>query len=149
MLREELGVCYYVSAGQSLRTHSGRFIIASGIAKEVVDTVIARILEECKKLRTQPVGKEELAKVKNYLVGMTKMGLESSDEWAYFYGSQLLLDGTIKTIDEKLATIESITGSQIMAAARDIFTPNNVYIGSIGPVGHTKLTKADIKNLLS
>lgn len=148
LLREELGVCYYVSAGQSLRTHSGRVLISSGVTKEKVDMVIKEILKECKKIITDIITEEEVRKVKNYLIGMSKMNLESSDQWASFYGKQVLFDKEIKTIDQKIKDIESVTIKQIKDTAKDLFSYDNLYIGSIGPKGHTMLSNKDIKDLL-
>lgn len=148
LLREELGVCYYVSASQSLRTHSGRVLISSGVTKEKVDMVIKEILKECKKIITDTITEEEVRKVKNYLIGMSKMNLESSDQWASFYGKQVLFDKEIKTIDQKIKDIESVTIKQIKDTAKDLFSYDNLYIGSIGPKGHTILSNKDIKDLL-
>ncbi len=148
LLREELGVCYYVTAGQSLRTHSGRFLISSGITKESVDMVITKIIEECQKIKTVKVDKDELQKVKNYLTGMSKLGLESSDARAYFYGSQLLLDDNVKTIDQKIKEIESVTQQDIINIAKKIFTIDNLYIGSIGPKDHIKLNINGLKKVI-
>ncbi len=148
LLREELGVCYYVTAGQSLHTHSGRFLISSGITKESVDMVITKIIEECQKIKTIKVDKAELQKVKNYLTGMSKLGLESSDARAYFYGSQLLLDDDVKTIDQKIKEIESITQQDVINIAKKIFTIDNLYIGSIGPKDHIKLNMNSLKKII-
>lgn len=148
LLREELGVCYYVSAGQSLRTHSGRFLISSGITKDKVDMVIGKILEECKKIKIEKISKIELQKVKNYLIGMSKLGLESSDARAYFYGSQLLLDKDVKTIDQKIKEIELIKETDIANIAKDIFNIDNLYIGLIGPGDSIKLSSKIYKSLV-
>ncbi len=148
LLREELGVCYYVSAGQSLRTHSGRFLISSGITKDKVDMVIGKILGECRKIKIEKISKIELQKVKNYLIGMSKLGLESSDARAYFYGSQLLLDKDVKTIDQKIKEIESIKETDIANIAKDIFNVDNLYIGLIGPSDSIKLSSKIYKSLV-
>lgn len=135
LLREELGVCYYVSAGLSARTHSGVFNIVAGITKEKAEMAIERILEECKKLCNELVSEAELLKVKNYLSGTTKLKLESSDDRAVFYGFQAILDNEIKTIDEKIAEIENITVEDIKSIASQIFTKDRMSIGYIGPEG--------------
>jgi predicted Zn-dependent peptidase len=148
LLREELGVCYYITAGQSIHSHSGRFLIASGLTKDSTSLVITKIIEECKKIKNHKISEIELQKVKNYLTGMSKMGLESSDARAYFYGSQLLLDKEVKTINQKIKDINDVTTKDVVTVAKELFNFDNLYIGLIGPENSIKLNPGELKKLI-
>jgi predicted Zn-dependent peptidase len=148
LLREELGACYYVYAKQSLRTHSGRLLIYSGITKEKVPIVISSILKECKKLKNELVDDKELKKVKNYLIGSLKMSMESSDDVAYFYGNQILLQGKIKTLNEKIKDIQKVNSKDIKSIANQVFKNENLHIGLIGDMDFIKLFNSSISDIL-
>ena len=68
-MREELGICYYVSAENDTFTDHGVFSVSAGVDSKRVKEAITAILTELKKLKTELVKKEELDKVKQYLIG--------------------------------------------------------------------------------
>ena len=57
--------------------------------------VIESILDELKKISAAPVKLPELNKSKNHIIGRFKIGLETSDELATFYGDQEINNGGI------------------------------------------------------
>ena len=132
-LREELGVAYYVRAGNDTYTDHGVFQISAGVSNDRVQEVLKEILLECKKMRTTPVSKEELVKAKEYLVGNMKLELESSDAWSNFYGGQEVLRKKIKTPEEIERRIRAVTVQDIQKIAREIFVDKNLNLALIGP----------------
>ena len=90
-LREEMGVGYYVRAGNDTYTDHGVFTISAGVDNKRIEEVISVILEEVQKFKNEKIDEEELNKVKEFLIGNMKLSLESSDDIASFYGGQELL----------------------------------------------------------
>jgi len=132
-LREEMGVGYYVRAYNDTFTDHGFFQISAGVDNKRIDEVLEAVLEECRILKNEKVGEEELNKVKECLIGNMKLGLESSDDIANFYGGQELLKREIKNAEEKAKEIRSVTAGQIQAMAREIFQNNKLNLALIGP----------------
>lgn len=132
-LREEMGVCYYVGAHGSARTDSGYFSINAGVTTARTQEVLRVLLDECARLKRELVPESELKKVKSYLVGNLKLGLESSDDIANFYGMQLLLKGEIKTSKDKIKEIESVTPMEIKKLANEIFKDGTIKLALVGP----------------
>jgi predicted Zn-dependent peptidase len=132
-LREEMGVCYYVGSHTSTRKDSGMFTINAGVTTSRTEEVILVLLEELKKLTTTLVTDAELKKVQNLLIGNMKLGLESSDDIAGFYGNQLLLRGEIKTMKEKEKEILSIKPIDIKKLANEIFKTEGLRLAVVGP----------------
>ena len=143
-LREEMGVCYYVSSHVSTRRESGFFVINAGVTTNRTNEVIKVLIEELKKLTLELVSDSELKKVQNLLIGNLKLGLESSDDIASYFGNQLLLRGDIKTIKDREKEIKSVTPKDIMRLAKEIVKQDNLYLALIGPEG-VKVTQNDIK----
>ena len=132
-LREEMGVGYYVRAYNDAYTDHGVLQISAGVDNKRIDEVISAVLAECRKLKSERVGQEELNKVKECLIGNMKLSLEGSDEIANFYGGQELLKKEIRSAEEKAQEIRKVTASQIQTLARDIFQNNKLNLALIGP----------------
>lgn len=141
-LREEMGVAYYVRAYNDTSLDHGSFQISAGVANARAEEVIKEILKECTRLKNELVSDSELAKVKSFIIGNSKLSLESTDDIANFYGGQEILKGEMKTIDEKAKELNKVTPLEIRNMARKIFTKKNLNLCLIGPFKEkTKLEK--------
>ena len=132
-LREEMGVGYYVRAYNDAYTDHGFLQISAGVDNKRINEVIEAVLLECKKLKNQKISKEELNKVKEFLIGNMKLSLESSDDIASFYGLQELLKHEIKKVEEKADEIKKVTVNQVQTLANHIFKNNRLNLALIGP----------------
>ncbi|MCX6756011.1 MAG: pitrilysin family protein [Candidatus Nomurabacteria bacterium] len=132
-LREEMGVAYYVRSHNDASLDRGVFQISAGVNNARTKEVITEILKECTKLKTELVSDIELKKVKSFLSGNMKMSLEATDDIANYYGTQELLRGEMKTIDEKIKAIEKVTAADIKKMAQKIFVDKNLTLAMIGP----------------
>jgi predicted Zn-dependent peptidase len=131
-LRDEMGVCYYVSAGQDSFTDHGVFTVSAGVDNKRVKEVISVILSELNRLKTEIVDKDELQKVKQNLSGVMYLGLESSDSLAKFYGGQEIMNEIIKKPEEIKAEIESVTAEEVMKLAKEIFVDSGLNLAIVG-----------------
>ena len=132
-VREELGAAYYVRANQDSYTDHGIFEISAGVDQAKLSLVMAAIVDEMKKLKTEKVGDAELRKVKDSLSGGLYLGLEKSDEIASFYGGQEILTRKIDTPEDVLANLENVTSEDILRVANDIFVNDKLSVALIGP----------------
>jgi predicted Zn-dependent peptidase len=132
-LRDEMGVGYYVRAGNSASTDHGYFAVSAGVDNKRVDEVLKAVLAECSLLKRELVGRDELAKVKEHLAGTMYLGLESSDDLAEYYGMQEVLRRDIRMPKEKEKRIRAVTAGDVQAMARKIFVDKNLNLALIGP----------------
>jgi predicted Zn-dependent peptidase len=132
-IRDEMGVGYYVRAGNSTSTDGGYFAVSAGVANNRLEEVIRAVLAEMEALKHELVSPEELTKVKEHMVGMLYLGLESSDDLAEYYGMQEVLRRDIKTPKEKEKIIRAITAEEVRAMARKIFVEKTLNLALIGP----------------
>ena len=132
-LREDMGVAYYVRAGNDTSLDHGSFQISAGVTNARAEEVIKEILKECVKLKNELVSEQELSKVKSFIIGNSKLSLESSDDIANFYGGQEILKREMKTIDEKARELNKVTATDVRNMARKIFTKKNLNLAIIGP----------------
>lgn len=132
-LREELGLAYYVGASQDPFTDYGLFSISAGVDKSKVALVCSAIAQILHDLATTTISASELAKAREFTLGTARLGLESSDEIAGFYGIQLLLRGSYKTLAELSREYHTVTADDIRRLARRIFIPANTSVAVVGP----------------
>ncbi len=132
-LREEMGVAYYVRAFNDASIDHGSFQISAGVNNARTEEVIIEILKECSKLTKEKVGADELAKVKSFLIGNTKLSLEATDDIANFYGTQELMRNEVQTLDEKIKKIQAVTAADIQTMAKKIFQTKHLNLAIIGP----------------
>lgn len=131
-LRDEMGVCYYVSASNDAYTDHGLFQVAAGVDSKRVEEVIKVILSELSDLKNRLVSEAELRKVKDYLIGSLYLGLESSDELAMFYGGQEILKKSLELPDAKVRAIEQVSSEDIQMMAQKIFRNEHLNLAILG-----------------
>lgn len=137
-LREEMGVCYYVRGGSDLFTDHGFFSISVGANKDRVEEVIQVVLEECDRLKNDLAPEAELAKAKEYLIGNSKLNLESSDSLAGFYGHQEILNLKVGAPEEKWQKIRLVQAHEIRVLAGEIFKNSRLNLALLGPFKDVK-----------
>lgn len=132
-IRDEMGVGYYVNASNATFTDHGYFAVSAGVANDRMQEVVRAILVELQKLKQELVSEEELSKVKEHLVGMMYLGLESSDQLAEYYGMQEVLRRDIRTPKERERLIRAVTAKEVRAIAQKIFIEKNLNLALVGP----------------
>lgn len=143
-IRDEMGVGYYVRAGNSTSTDSGYFAVSAGVANDRLEEVIRAVMNELSDLKTNLVSDEELSKVKEHIIGMMYLGLESSDDLAEYYGTQEVLRREMRTPKERERIIRAVTAEDVRKMARKIFVEKNLNLALIGPAKE----EASLKPLL-
>jgi len=76
---------------------------------------------------------EEFNRIKAYIRGSIQLGLEGTQQVAYWLGSQESLRGKIFDIDEIIALVEAVTIEDIQRVAQTCFAPEWRRLALIGP----------------
>lgn len=137
-LRDELGLCYYVRAGQDTADDRGYFAVATGVAKDRVKEAISAILEEFKKISKELVPKEEITKAKELRIGNMYLSLETSDSIGDFFAFQTLYDLEVKTPEQKAEKLQSATSEDVIKMAKEIFNSKTLNLAIVGPYKDSK-----------
>lgn len=90
-MREELGICYYVSASASMRPDAGNISIYAGVANDRVKEALQGIMQEVRKFKKEGISVEELEKVREYRLSGLVLHLETTEDFAEFYGKEEIL----------------------------------------------------------
>ena len=147
-IREEMGAAYYVYSLADLNCDHGFFGVATGVALSKTQEAVKVIMEAFKKIANEAPSEVEVKKAKDYLKGKQALGLESSDEFAFFYGLQYLYYKKTFSLDELYKKIDAVTPQMIMNLAKELFQPKNLNLAILGPY-QKKKDEAKFKKLLS
>lgn len=144
-MREELGICYYVRSGSDEYTDHGYLAISAGVDKKRLNEAVRAILDECKKMKSKLITKEELQKAKDYINGNMYLQLESSDSLAEFYGFQEVLKRDEKKPGDFAREVEKVTAAEVQKIAKEIFQNKNLNLALVGDVAD----KVSLEKILS
>jgi len=150
-LRERQGLCYYVKTQNENHSDTGYLTTRAGVTVDKIAKAISIIISEYKNLTTELINDKELTKIKQFIAGRILLGLESPDDVANWYGSQLVINQqqTKKkkpiTPEEFLKEIKKVTARDIQTLAKKIFTPKNLNLAIIGPYKDKKVFEKLLK----
>ena len=132
-IREKQGLAYYISSGVEATSDTGYLYIRAGVDNKRVLNSVKSILSEIRKVLRRGITKEELSKAKKYKEGKLLMGLESSYEMASLFTHYFAYGKRLKSEDEILKKIFSVTESDVNDLAKEIFKNERLNLALIGP----------------
>lgn len=131
-IREEKGYTYSPRSGAHPMRQHGYFSIGAAVRNDVAAATLTEIFYEIDRMRSTPVGEEELADARNYLTGIFSLGLATQDGLA----GQLAMSTLERLPDDYLETyrerILKLTAGDVLDAARKYFDSANAQIVLVG-----------------
>ena len=122
-IREKKGYTYNIYSTLDAYLYDGCFYIATEVNPGKAGATMKEILSEMKKLRETPVSDDELAMVRNYLLGMLLNGLDGPLNTSDVVRS-LIVEGLSRdTFDGLVDTIRNITPVQLQGLADRYLRP--------------------------
>lgn len=144
-MREELGMCYYIRSHSDSSIDHGDFEIDTGVGNSRALEAVQVIVEELKKLRDEKISPKELKKAKDIVLGKMATGLETSDAWTDFYGTQELMHLDIETPNSLEKKIKAVTSGDISRVMKQIIKNNGLNLAIVGPHKDPKEFKKILK----
>ncbi len=138
ILRDEMGVCYYVRSDIDSFTDHGFLSIAAGVDTKRTVEVVEVLRRELRRFATEAVSEADLNKAKEYLIGGMYLNLETSDSLADFYGFQEVLREPVDTPATVEAKIRAVTAEEIMHVAERLGLPENITLAMVSPNAETE-----------
>jgi predicted Zn-dependent peptidase len=150
-LREELGYTYGARCALDPRRAVGPFIASAAVQTEVTTDAVRELMAQLERIREAPPSEDELAEVKNFLVGVFPLRFETTagiaaaieplavydldDDWWHAYRSRL----------------EAVTTGDIHTVARELIRPDDAVILVVGDAARVRdeLARAGLGRLES
>ena len=134
-VRERRGLAYSVAARVGRLRDIGALAVTAGVTREHQEEALGVIMGELRRLVSEPVGEEELARTIDYAVGGFRLALETPMSIGQRLGNQLLLDGEIERVDDAVAALRAVSARDVQRVAEDLFTgpPALAVVGPSAP----------------
>lgn len=134
-IREKRGLAYYCRSSNDQYPDVGHFVTQSGIVLSKIEEAIKVIVNEFYLIANskRPVTKDELQRAKELLKGHLILSLEDSRNVAGFFGSDLLIEKKVRTLDEILEKLDKVVVDDVVRVASDIFKQEKLNLAIIGP----------------
>jgi zinc protease len=131
-IREQKGYTYSPRSGaHPLRQH-GYFSISAAVRNDVVAATLTEMFYEVDRMRSTPVGEDELADARNYLSGTFSLGLATQDGLAGQLATatlERLPEDYLETYRERIL---KLTAADVLDAAQKYFDSANAQIVIVG-----------------
>lgn len=133
-LREKRGLVYEIGSQAKRYLDTGAFIVHAGVDNRKVEEVVPLILKELKRIKDNPVTKDEFKRAKDFYLGQLMLALEDTlDHMSWIGESTASLDKTY-SLEEVISNMEKVKIGDITEAARQIFNENSLNLALIGPL---------------
>ncbi len=127
-LREDKGYTYGARSSLSSDRLVGSFNARAEVRNNVTDSTVTEILYEMERIRSEPVEKESLELVKNFLNGSFARSLESPRTIAGFALNIERYGLASDYYDTYLEKLSQVTADDVQQVARKYIKPENSYI---------------------
>jgi zinc protease len=122
-IREKRGFTYNIYSTADALEHDGCLYVATEVNSDKTAATIRQIFAEMKKLREAPVEADELAMVRNYLLGMQLNGLDGPLNTSDVIKTLLADELPWEAFDQLVETIRTITPGELQDLARQYLDP--------------------------
>jgi predicted Zn-dependent peptidase len=131
-VRERRGLAYSVFSYTSHFVDTGQVGVYVGTRPDNVRAAMEVIGEELDRLRTEPIGEEELVRAKENVKGRVVLSLESTLARMNRLGSSVVLGVPLLTLDETVAAIDAVSLEDVTALAEELFAPERLSAAGVG-----------------
>ncbi len=124
-IREKYGFCYSIYSFVNMQSDTGDFGVYMGTDNKKIPRATKLILREMDRLAQVPISPRLLHQAVSQVKGSLMLGLESMSNRMMRLGKQELYFGRSFSLDEIIASVESVTAAQVQELAQTLFTPDS------------------------
>ena len=132
-IRDRLGLAYSIHSYAEHLYDTGAVVISAGVEHKKLPVAIKAILEQLVLLR-EPVPESELTTAKELSKGRLLLRMEDSRSVAGWGGGQEVLTNKIRSVDEVVSIIDTITTEQIAEVAQELLVEDQLRLAVVGPI---------------
>ena len=131
-VREKRGLAYSVGSYSEQYTDSGLVATYVGTREDNVEEACTIIGKELRRLRSEPVSAEELARAKENVKGRLVLSSESTAARMTRISRATLFGLPIDSLDEMLARVDAVTVEELTALAAELYGAERLSAACVG-----------------
>ncbi len=142
-IREQMGLAYYVGANQFQGLVPGLFAFYLGTDPQKIEPVKTALLDEIRKLASDGLTNEELARAKKKLVGQQQIAMQSNDSFGYQCALDELYGLGFDYYKKIEHDVNAVTLEEIKHVAAKYFRDQPYVLATVRPPEHTPAAKSN------
>jgi zinc protease len=135
-IREQMGLAYYVGANQMQGLVPGLFAFYLGTDPQKIEPVKTALLDEIRKLASDGLTNEELARAKKKLVGQQQIQNQSNDAFGYQCALDELYGLGFEYYKSLEPEVNAVTLEEIKRVAAKYFRDQPYVLATVRPPDH-------------
>ena len=143
-VREERGLVYAIYSDLAPYRDTGSLCVYAGTSSDRALQVIDLIMEEFRRLKTEPLQPGELRRAQDQLKGNLLLSLESSMSRMSNLARQQMYFERFFGLDEIIDRVEAVTEEEVMAMATELFKPDKVALTLLGRLDGLHLNRSHL-----
>ena len=132
-LRERHGYTYGAATRFSGRLGPGPFVVSAAVATESAGAAAREVLSELRRIRDEPVTREEMEETRSYMLGVFPYTVQSMGDLARRLADLAVYGLPDDHYDRYLRAIASLSRADVQEAARRHLDPDRLAIVAVGP----------------
>ena len=132
-VRERRGLAYYVFGTNHSYVEAGSLYSQAGVDINRIDEAVTTIVEQFRRIGSEPVPEDELRKAKSFAKGRFVLQLENPHGMILFGLRREVLEGKAAEPEELLAGLDAVTAEDMQRVAQDIVGSGALHLAVIGP----------------
>lgn len=126
-IREDKGYTYGIHSYMQNHIHDTAWMISTEAGRDVCEATIEEVYKEMEILRNEPVDKEELDLVRNYMIGSLLGDLDGPFQIIGRWKNYILNGLTEDYFHNTIATVRNITAEELQSLANKYLVPDSFY----------------------
>ncbi len=126
-IREDKGYTYGIHSYLQNHIHDSAWMISTEAGRDVCDATIEEVYKEMVILNNELVDQEELALVRNYMIGSLLGDLDGPFQIIARWKNYILNNLTDAYFYESIQTVQSITAEELQSLAKKYLNPEEFY----------------------
>lgn len=132
LLREDRGYTYGVHTSFDMRRGPGPFVLRMAVETEVTARATVDALGELERIRQGPVAPHELARARDYLVGVFPLRFEAAPQVATAIAGLVVHDLPDDELDRYRPSVAAVSADDVLAAALQHVRPEEASVVIVG-----------------
>ncbi len=143
-IREEHGLAYSIYSYLNCNSDAGAMVIYSATGNDNAAMVISLILQELRKLKTEPVSEQELSSAREQLKGNLLLSLESTDSRMMRLAKNEIYLGRYPSLHEIIEEFDQIGCDDLLRLADELFRDDCLNLQMVGRTGQVEFPLLDL-----
>lgn len=143
-IRDQQGLAYDVDSGFEAHVMPGPFTVRLQTRNEAANRAIAGVLEEIKRIRSEPVSDQELADAKAYLIGSFPLRLDTTTKLAALLTFIELYDLGLSYFEDYPKAIQAVTKEDVLRVAQKYLHPDAYALVIVAKQAEAKINQEAI-----